>query len=251
MYNLPLYKPYPWDEKVWWRKERIEQALLQVASRNNQQPKWFGKDDILSLSGSNILAFLQLCRTIWDVWIRDNYNQTNSINSLEKIDFEIQSIGAIEASNAWYENISLEKGGKQRKLFINFLGSLFYKTLVEDYALSNPGHNGFSIDVEQLERYPKTQEFLNEAADYGDLYDTTHTSKLKDKKERRKWYLNPILSPHFKIPSAHTKEPIYVTPKQIEEWLNASLGDWSFPINKNEKTIGKRDKNDGQISLDF
>lgn len=250
MFNIPKSKPYPWN-KQWWKKERVQQALLQIASRNNQQLIWFGKEDILSLCGSNILAFLQICRSIWDVWIRDTYSSEEDTTDLIRFDPEIQSIGVIEASNAWYENISLEKGGKDRKIFIDFLGSHFYKTLVEDIAMSNPGHNGFSLDVEELGRATKLKKFLNEATDYGDLYDAPHTSKLKDKRERIKWYLNPILSPRFKIPSIHTKEPIYTRVNQVYKWLKVCQNEKSS--NYSTKTImDKKDsKGDGQFSLNF
>ncbi|MEC3881919.1 ORC-CDC6 family AAA ATPase [Parapedobacter sp. 10938] len=250
MYNIPLSKPYPW-EKQWWKKERSEQALIQIASRNNQQLMWFGKEDILSLCGSNILAFLQLCRSIWDVWIRDTYN-IEQTDSLPQFDSEIQSVGVIETSNAWYENISLEKGGRDRKTFINFLGSLFYKTLVEDLAMSNPGHYGFSLDIEELEKDAELRKFLNEATDYGDLYDAPHTSKLKDKRERIKWYLNPILSPRFKLPSVHTKEPIYTSVNTVKKWRRSCLeeenGLLSTKAKRSKKTGGS---DDGQISLNF
>jgi len=63
MYNIPGNDDYPWN-RPWWRKERVGQALLQIASRNNQQLIWFGKDDIISLCGSNILAFLKICRSV-------------------------------------------------------------------------------------------------------------------------------------------------------------------------------------------
>lgn len=248
MTNIPISKPYPWN-KQWWKKERVQQALLQIASRNNQQLIWFGKEDVLSLCGSNILVFLQICRSVWDVWIRDTYSTEDS-NTLICFDREIQSIGVIEASNAWYENISLEKGGRERKTFIDFLGSHFYKTLVEDIAMSNPGHNGFSLDVEELENDLRLKKFLNEATDYGDLYDAPHTSKLKDKKERIKWYLNPILSPRFKIPSIHTKEPIYTNVTQINKWLKVCQNGDSLNFTKAELK-GKRGNSDGQFSINF
>lgn len=247
MFNIPLGKPYPWN-KQWWKKERVQQALLQIASRNNQQLIWFGKEDILSLCGSNILAFLQICRSIWDVWIRDT-NSSEDTNMQISFDPDIQSIGIIEASNAWYENISLEKGGKERKTFIDFLGSHFYKTLVEDTAMSNPGHNGFSLDVEELEKVPQLKKFLNEATDYGDLYDAPHTSKLKDKRERIKWYLNPILSPRFKIPSTHTKEPIYTNVSQLIKWLKICQREDCMNV-ATANTRGKSN-NDGQFLLNL
>jgi hypothetical protein len=247
MTKIPKTGPYPWD-KQWWRKERIEQALLQIASRNNQQIQWYGKDDILSLSGGNILAFLSLCRHIWDVWIRDTYKE-NFNNKLLKIDKQIQSIGIVEASSSWYDDITLEKGGRERKLFIQYLGTIFYKTLVEDIAMSNPGNNGFSIGIEDLANCPEVLTFLNEATDYGDLYDAPHTSKLKDKKGRRKWYLHPVLSPHFKIPSIHTKEPIYVSAKEVGRWISESIkGDGNF---NTKKLTDDSDKGSGQIKIEF
>lgn len=213
-------EPYPWEIKVWWRKERIEQALMQIASRNRQQLIWYGKDDILGLSGGNILIFLSLCQHIWDVWIRDKRNErADDPLNLPELDSVIQSAGIRETSSDWHEDISNEKGGKERKEFINYIGALFYKTLVEDKAMSYPGHNGFSISIEELESNNTLNNFINGACDYGDLYDMPHTSKMNDKKPRKKFYLNPILSPYFRIPYAHTKEPWYISSKDLIAWL--------------------------------
>jgi hypothetical protein len=221
--NIPKNRPYPWDGK-WWRKERIEQALMQIASRNQQQLFWFGKDDIMGLSGGNILIFLSLCQHIWDVWMRDNRNRYVENNmDLPHFDYVIQTAGVRETSSDWYNDISDEKGGKERKLFINYVGTYFYNKLINDKAMSNPGHNGFSLTVKDWERNAKIAKFLNDATDYGDLYDGPHTSKLKEKEPRHKWYLNPILSPHFKIPYSHTKEPVYVNFKTLNDWFLESL----------------------------
>ncbi|PTB97334.1 hypothetical protein C9994_03365 [Marivirga lumbricoides] len=246
MYTIPESDNYPWN-KPWWKKERVGQALLQIASRNNQQLIWFGKDDIISLCGSNILVFLKICRSIWDVWIRDtNYNE--ELDKLVTFDPEIQSIGVIEASNSWYSDMAKEKGGKYRQSFVRYLGTYLYKTLVEDVSMSNPGHNGFSLDVEELEKASKLKKFLNEATDYGDLYDAPHTSKLKDKRERIKYYLNPILSPRFKVPSSHTKEPIYTNTKEVLGWVDICIDD-SNSIDIRRKKGGNSSA--GQITLNF
>src|SRR5688572_7921360 len=114
-------------------------------------------------------------------------------------DGTIQSIGIIEASNDWHNELANdERGGRNRKKFVSLLGTIFFKTLIEDKAMSNPGHNGFSVDLTELTNSPFSS-FLKECSDYGDLYDSPHTSKLKDKKKRWKFYLNPVLSPYFKI----------------------------------------------------
>src|SRR5687768_16628317 len=96
--------------------------------------------------------------------------------------------------------------------------------------MSNPGHNGFSVDLTELTNSPFSS-FLKECSDYGDLYDSPHTSKLKDKKKRWKFYLNPVLSPYFKIPYVHTKEPMYITIEKLAEWLY----DADVPISMGER----------------
>lgn len=216
-------EPLPWESKQWWKKERIEQALMQIASRNRQQLIWYGKDDLIGLSGGHILVFLSLCQHIWDVWMRDRRNEAvNTEMPLPEIDVVIQSAGIRETSNDWFEFISNEKGGKERKTFVNYLGVLFQRTLSEDKAMSYPGRNGFSITLEDFQRDEFIYSFITDACNYGDLYDASHTSKSNDKKPRRKFYLNPILSPYFKIPYAHTKEPLYVDLKTIAYWLTNS-----------------------------
>ena len=116
VYEEELIEPYPWESKKWWKKERIEQALMQIASRNRQQLIWYGKDDLIGLSGGHILIFLSLCQHIWDVWIRDRRNEAvNSEIPLPEIDVVIQSAGIRETSSDWFEFISNEKGGKEGK----------------------------------------------------------------------------------------------------------------------------------------
>jgi len=247
--NVPSSKPYPWD-KVWWRKERIEQALIQIASRNSQQLYWYGKDDILGLSGGNILIFLSLCQHIWDVWIRDNRNNYVDDNlSLPQINYVVQSVGVRETSNDWYEDIANEKGGKERKLFVSYIGTTFYNKLVDDKSMSYPGNNGFSLTVKDWEKNPKVAQFLNDATDYGDLYDGPHTSKSKEKNPRHKWYLNPILSPYFKIPYSHTKEPIYLDYRTLNDWLVKSLAmsEDELEVLTKRKRVEKNNKSQSSI----
>ena len=58
----------PWDDKSkqYWRKERVELALLRIAGIRKQRAIYSGENDILALSGRNILVFLSICQYIWD-----------------------------------------------------------------------------------------------------------------------------------------------------------------------------------------
>ncbi|ASU32517.1 hypothetical protein MuYL_0614 [Mucilaginibacter xinganensis] len=247
MNNIPDSPPYPWD-KIYWKKERVEQALMQLASRSNQQLNWCGRDDVLALSGGNILTYLSIFQHIWDVWLRDSRHLERKSNKVPVFDGIVQSVGIIEASTDWYHELAIdERGGKNRKKLISHLGVQFFKTLIEDKPMSNPGHNGFSIDLEQIENNPKLASFLRECVDYGDLYDGPHTSKLKDKRKRWKYYLNPVLSPYFKIPYSHTKEPIYVTITRLVEWFeeaNVFLG--SNSVRPDNQIKRRRSRNTDQ-----
>ncbi len=211
---------FPWEkkEKKWWKKERIEQALMQIASKNRQRLIWRGKDDIIYLSGGNILIFLSICQHIWDVWIRDTRKKKFNPKIPQNINGEIQSIGIREASTFWYEKISERPGGKKRKEFIGHLGSFFNKSMTEDIKMSYPGGNGFSLNLKDLNSDDEIKSFLNESENFGDLIGLKHTSKRKGER-RWKWYMNQIFSPYFNIPYVHTKEPLYVRLPQIYEWL--------------------------------
>lgn len=261
IYNVPD-KVVPWEQKQkqYWRKERIEQALLQIASRNRQQLIWEGKEDIISLSGGNILAFLSICQQIWEVWIR-SIKAAESFDNVPKMTPEIQTLGILEASVRWYENISNEQGGQERKLFISYLGSKLYRRLIDDLKMSYPGRNGFSLELKDIEENPLIDSFLKDAADYGDLHERPHTTRYKRGEKRIKWYLNPILSPVFKLPASHTKEPLYLTIYEFKTWMlesrafaNTELGTEllnvkEVPVYKKPKRNKKSDPN--QTTFNF
>ncbi|MEP1779752.1 hypothetical protein [Reichenbachiella sp.] len=215
--NIPS-PPYPWENKKWWRKERIEQALMQIASRNSQNLHWSGYEDIMDLSGGSILAFIYLSKYIWDAWLKDNQFKIDT-DLVPSIDRKIQSLGIEKASYYWFEDINSESGGDRRKKFIRFVGNLLYNKLSNDLPMSYPGHNGFSLQKEDLESDSLVNKFLRESSDYGDLDHSEHTSRAKKEGKRIKWHLSKILSPYFKIPSAHTKEPYYVKVSTIRKWL--------------------------------
>ena len=131
-----------------------------------------------------------------------------------------QALGIYTASAYWHQKISEQPGGGDRRRFIDYLGRLFYSTLTDDRAMSYPGHNGFSVPNDELFPANDVAQFLRDAVDYGDLLETPHTTKHKDARQRTKWYLNPILSPHFRLPESHVKEPMYVDVETVRQWLS-------------------------------
>jgi hypothetical protein len=217
----PVNTKAPWD-KTYWKKERHKQALMQLAASCAQRLVWSGADNILSLSTGSTLVFVSVCQHVWDAFLRaqrgkDENKQKDPV--IHGIDKGSQAVGIRTASNHWYEKMNELPNGSDRKRFIDVLGRLFYVKLVNDLAMSYPGHNGFSIRVDELDEDKEVKDFLHGAVDYGDLFDASHTTKEKSARQRIKYYLNPILSPHFRIPESHVKEPLYVKIEDVRKWM--------------------------------
>ncbi|WP_224995952.1 hypothetical protein [Cesiribacter sp. SM1] len=224
--STPTERPYPWESKKYWVKERTAQALIQIASRNRQQIIWEGVDDILNLSSGSLLGFLSICQQVWEAAQQDiQYNKYH-----EKVFYPfpapIQTIAILEASLRWVEDIIKQPGGHKRKKFVIYLGTYFYNRLTSDDKMSYPGSNGFSLPISVITENAEIEDFLLDACDYGDILTFRHTPKNKGAKSRQKFYLNPIFSPYFKIPAIRTKEPIYFN--NIEDIKNILFDSGAF-----------------------
>ena len=206
-------------KKAYWKKERIELALIQIAGRCQQRPLWSGDLEIIYLSGGNILTFLSICQFIWGV--QNQLREQDGLSSdISEIKFDIQTIGIFKASNHWFNKITPETGKSDERLQLTRqIGKILGQKLYDDQKMSYPGHNGFSLADAELERFPDVKEILEEMCDYGTLIATSHTTKEKNRQSRRKFYLNPILCPRFKMPYKRLKEPYYIRPAIIQDWM--------------------------------
>jgi len=169
------------------------------------------------------LVFLFLLQHVWDAWLRDKRNVVEGTFDFPVSD-DVQSQGIMEASIEWLSKQIEGSNALQRKTFVDTLGEHFYKSLIEDKAMSYPGANGISLAIADLDSSPEISRFLREAASYGDIFAAPHTSKKKGEK-RTKYYLAPIFSPYFKIPAAHSKEPEYVKLGAVANWLTGKSDD--------------------------
>lgn len=215
----------PWTK--WWYKERGGIAAMQLVVRHQQILFWWGSKKVLSLSASNITLFLSICREIWDQWLRRNRDASNPALRRSAptglslpIDWKVQAVAIDNASKNWHRNFSRQPGrpgGDVRMRFVDQIGAQLRRGMVNDLAMSYPGGNGFSLKQSEIANAPELARLLSEAVGWGDLYEVDHTTKIADEKHRdprRKYYLNPILSPHYQITDVHTKEPVY-TPIEV------------------------------------
>jgi hypothetical protein len=220
-------EPRPWLKK-WWMKERHDVLLMQIASQARQRRLYSGWDAVVTLSGSNILVFISLCREIWEVHERTSKDERTADIFAKPIPAQTQSQAIRLVSETWFGKQREFPAGARRQDFVRRLAIAIRRGLLDDEALSNPGHNGFSVTLDEYEdpKMAPVREFLDSAADFGALLASPHTTKERDKKGRMKWYVFPILCPHFEIPAVRTKEPHYVKMTQVAEWV----GDERVPI---------------------
>lgn len=215
--ELPPPSNAPWRERKWWRKERLDQAVLQLTTRCQQRFMWWGYDDIRSLSGGNITVFLHICHRIWDGFLKNESslppNKRTDILNGGIIDRNIQAAGIFFASNEWFNKLPEEPGGNARKSFVERLGMRLNDDMMRDLRMAYPGGNGISIALSEFNSEAQDvtdlKNFIQEAVGYGVLFETEHSSKSKAGGRRKKIYLNPILCPRFQLPEAKTKEPYY------------------------------------------
>ncbi len=242
----------PWSARPWWKKERKQQALLQVFSSCGQKLVWYGATDVVNLSGRNILTFLSICQFVWAELLRSL--EDGPINLPQGIDPIIQALGINSASDYWFRKIKAEpKGGDDRHRFANEIGNMFRVNLLGDRNMSYPGGNGFSLPLKSVEDEPIIENFLSDCVAFGVLESRPHTPKSRARGQSEKWYLSPILSPHFQIPAAHIKEPYYATILEVAEWMKKA-GVVTVGISAEARSNRKKSKpngNDDQLNFLF
>ncbi len=224
----------PWDRKPYWKKERTEVAILQIAGQRRQRAILSGEEDIVALSGGNILMFLSICQLIWET-----ASQTSTTESGEPelpIGWDAQTVGIFRAGRSWLNRISSEYGrSHDRFRLVEKIGERCADLLLSDRKMSNPGQNGVSILLDELRANPEIHEFLIEAVDYGNLVMTEHANR-SDRRRRLKFYLNPLYCPIFRIPYQRTKEPLYLPMTGLREWL-AEAGIIDEPVRKPRERV--------------
>lgn len=229
----------PWKnaDRKWWRKERIGQAVLQIASANSQRIPYYGKRDVIALSGRNILVFVLICQKIWEKWLQHTNANSTETTVPRPFDQWRQDEGIRAASETWHRKIPTAPNGDTVQRLIDELGSRLYQQLRDDKPMSYPGANGISLRNVELENEPKIRELLDLATAEGFLQETRHTPKDKTRGQSQKWYTHPILAPYYNLTVAHTKEPLYLGISKFRSWMERA------------KVIEPRDNKKGKKSM--
>ena len=213
----------PWENsrKRWWKKERAAQVALQVASSNAQRLLFYGEEDILTLSGENILAFISICRSIWECDARHRTEQRTgqSVQKFSGFDEVRQAQGIREASELWHRKIQQCADGDTLQRLMDVLGQRLNRQLIEDRSMSYPGANGISLAVEDLSTDDVIRKLLNDATAECLLMQLDHIPKVKSRGRSLKWYPHPLLAPYYGLTISRTKEPLYLKLRTLRKWL--------------------------------
>ncbi|MFP3614545.1 hypothetical protein SB778_31125 [Paraburkholderia sp. SIMBA_050] len=251
--NAENFRDRPWNAKQWWKKERIPQALVQIAGRRQQALLWSGKQEILALSGGNVLVFLGICRHIWEAWLRSIKRAGNALSQVLPIDEELQAGGILRASEWWLQHMIPATGadGEARKRFLLIVGTELSSLIANDEAMSNPGAFGFSLPSLDLGLAQDVEHALGRLSDFGDIYAYKHTTKNSTREPRQKWYVIPIVSPLLRLPHQHVKEPLYCKVEKVERWLkDAGVISTSMAnAGPKNKLASSKNTNPGQMDL--
>jgi len=238
----------PWERSS-WRKERVEVALLQIASMTNQRKYYFGWKTVLYLSGADIRAFLRICEEVWELAAKIDAKR---LVQNQVVSRDIQTEGIFEASHHWRMRDRTETygGGSHRYSVLSSLGPAIHEYLVKDLAISNPGHSGFSVRETDLtsEEARKVVEFLGKGVNWAIFEERPHTSKNREGASRSKWFLHPILSPAFGIPLKRVKEPFYTTVDELHRWFVESQ---PIRFGSRKKRRHKAEESSAQRTLPF
>ncbi|MCJ7576508.1 MAG: hypothetical protein MUO80_07560 [Dehalococcoidia bacterium] len=219
---LKQLKTLPWH-RLWWHKERIVPALIQIATMSNSRKLYYGWRTVNYLSGANITAFLLICSEIWDMAAKMGLHPLRT----RPLSYEVQTEGIYNASQKWaMRDRNEHTGGRKRYQVISQLGPAIHDGIVADLAISNPGESGFSLrEADLWGDYPpnskngKVSDFLERCVSWAYLEERPHQSRKREAASRRKWYLHPLLSPVYGIPHIRVKEPLYVTIDQVFDWI--------------------------------
>lgn len=226
-WDSPTELPWEQSAKCWWKKERLSLAALHVAASNAQRLVYYGEKDILQLAGENIVAFICICREIWDCSARHRANKTGSKLDQEWMPFDPkrQTEGIRDASHTWHDKMRECPGGDSLQRFLDKLGGELHEQLIGDRQMSYPGANGISLAVSDLnlDQNRDVRQLLYDATAECFLLQRDHTPKLLSRGKSLKWYPHPILAPFYELTVAHTKEPLYLNVSKLRDWL-APLG---------------------------
>lgn len=211
----------PWESRQWWKKERLALAVLQIAASNAQRVRFFGKSDIVALSGENILAFVSICREIWESWGRTQAEpgQSTKDESFHPFHERRQEAGIREASAEWHKKIAASPQGNTLQRMLDSIGDRLHRQLIKDRRMSYPGANGLSFAKHDLESDLEVKRLLHDATAEGFLLKREHTPKTLSRGDSVKWYPHPILAPYYELTVPHTKEPLYLSVAKFREWL--------------------------------
>ena len=243
----------PWEvpAKRWWKKERLPLASLQIAAANAQRLLYFGETDIVQLAGENIVAFICICREIWECDARHRAMKTTPQVSrgFEPFNRGRQAEGIRDASRIWHDKMAQSPNGNTLQRLLDVIGKKLHLQLIKDRRMSYPGANGISLSRQDLIADTDVRRLLDDATAECYLLQRDHTPKTPSRGKSIKWYPHPILAPYYELTVQHTKEPLYLTVVKFRSWLEEGKVLAVKPKPEQQKTSAKPKRGSTQKTM--
>lgn len=192
-----LYEAYKSNNSRYtdWMHNRKYGAVFLLCKESKHEKMYYGFDVFLSLSSNIVRYFLELCEQTFRIAFLNGYAWDGPVSA------EIQAEAARYVSEYKIVDIArYEPYGKQLRLFVQYLGQIFYKLhTAEDNTLGEPEPNHFN--TKDLSLPDQTRELLASAVMCNVLQEGEPTKRKQSKlsPETVDYYLNKIYVPYFGI----------------------------------------------------
>ena len=192
-----LYKEYKSNSSRYtdWMHNRKFGAVFLLCKEAKHDKMYYGFDVFSALSSNIVRYFLELCEQTFRIAFLNGYSWNEPILP------EIQTEAARYVSEYKITDIAVyEPYGKELRLFVQYLGQLFYKLhTAEDNTLGEPEPNHFNTKDLSLPNH--TRDLLDSAIMCNVLQEGEPTKRKQSKlsPETVDYYLNKIYVPYFGI----------------------------------------------------
>lgn len=214
-----LYKAYSSQSQRYkdWMHNRKFGVVFLLCKEAKKEKLYYGFDVYAALSSNIVRYFLELCEQAFRIAFLSNYSWDATIEA------EVQTEAARYVSEYKVEDIvGYEPYGKDLRLFIQYLGQIFYKLhTAENNSLGEPEPNHFN--TKDLSLSAKTKFLISSAIMWNVLQEGEPTKRKQSKlsPETVDYYINKIYVPYFGI-SYRNQRKIPLTVDVLDKLLSGN-----------------------------
>lgn len=214
-----LYEGYTQNNQRYldWMHNRKLGLVFLLCKENKREKMYYGFDVFAALSSNIVRYFLELCEQAFKIAFLSEYSWEKALSP------EVQTEAARYVSEYKVVDIAgYEPYGKQLRLFIQYLGQIFYRLhTAENTTFGEPEPNHFN--TKDLSLSAETKKLLSSAIMWNVLQEGEPTKRKQSKlsPETVDFYINKIYVPYFGI-SYRNKRKIQLDVEILDKLLSGN-----------------------------